>query len=310
MAKKKKRNNKQNNLKRSNSTSHIKQDEILEINKEIQKEENTVASHEKTNKSTDKTNEVINNANEATSSENITGDNANESKEKSTTNVETIEDENIKKFQDEEIEEELCEPISTTENKIKEETQNPGEKVENNLSTNKNSTDKVSLKNKIIITGIVSALTASTTTAIICKNYYYKKYNTETQEMMPYEESSLSLLGEKLKEKNLLEINPVYTIDPQYDYRFDNIKDYILDSCVLTSSSNEKLQEIYIIKTNDTEIVKRELETCKASLEASKNDSNRNAIDKSVVEIKGNYVYLIASENTRKIERYILKHLK
>ena len=179
----------------------------------------------------------------------------------------------------------------------------------NKVKNLRNSYNKLNLKTKFILTGLISALGATATTSVVCTNYYNKKYSIETQESSSYEENSLSSLGKALEEKNILSIKPIYTIDPMYDYRFENIKDYIINSHIITSSSTQKLQEVYIIETSDTEIVYAELEKCKASMEENKNDDTEKALSKAILNKKGNYVYLIVSDNAPKIEKYILKHL-
>lgn len=155
-----------------------------------------------------------------------------------------------------------------------------------------------------------------TTIAIVpvCKFYFtHTKSNLSLQDNFKNttssELSSLSLVGKKIEESNLLNSQFIYSVDPEFDYRFSDIFNFITDSYVISSGSNDFLQEVYIFKSPDNSIIHTALEKCKKSFELSSSLENKKLVENAVINSTGDYTYLIISKNASKIERRLLKEL-
>lgn len=105
------------------------------------------------------------------------------------------------------------------------------------------------------------------------------------------------------------------TINAKDHWVFNDIKDVIEDGFVSQAMINVQLQDIFFVKTTDTEAVVKVLEEYKnQSLRLFAGgyggEQNASAVANSVLKTEGNYVYFIATQNTNAIEKELLKIIK
>ena len=87
-----------------------------------------------------------------------------------------------------------------------------------------------------------------------------------------------------INNETLLPIQPIFDIDAKEFYVFENVKDDIKEGFVLQAMINVKLQDVFVVKTDNVEKVK--------------------------LESVGDYVYFIATNNAKDIESKILEMIK
>lgn len=112
--------------------------------------------------------------------------------------------------------------------------------------------------------------------------------------------------------ETLLPVQPISELPATESYIFESVKGNIIEGFVLQAMVNVKLQDVFVIKTDDIEKVKSAIETYKEnSLQIFANgyggEENATAVADSILESKGNYVYFIATPNAKEIESKILE---
>ena len=115
-----------------------------------------------------------------------------------------------------------------------------------------------------------------------------------------------------INNENLLPLQPLSEVDAKEFYVFENIKDNITEGFALQAMINIKLQDVFVVKTDDVEKVKQAIEDYKKNaLNMLANGyggpENAEAVSNSILESKGNYVYFIATPNAKDIESKILE---
>lgn len=115
-----------------------------------------------------------------------------------------------------------------------------------------------------------------------------------------------------INNETLLKIQPVSELPAAESYIFESVKDNIKEGFVIQAMMNVKLQDVFVIKTDDVEKVKSAIETYKEnSLKLFAGgyggEDNATAVADSILENKGNYVYFIATPNAKEIESKILE---
>lgn len=103
-------------------------------------------------------------------------------------------------------------------------------------------------------------------------------------------------------------------IEAQDHWIFENIKDKIVEGFVSQAMINVKLQDVIVVKTTDIEAVVNAIEEYKeSSLQLFAGgyggEDNANAVANSILEVKGDYVYFIATPNATEIEAKILNKI-
>ncbi len=143
---------------------------------------------------------------------------------------------------------------------------------------------------------------------------------------------SISLVGCTSKESNVkdvpiediknainnektLPIQPISDIDAKEFYGLENVKASIKEGFVLQAMINVKLQDVFVIKTDNVEKVKTAIENYKKESLRSFGDGyggedNITAVSKSILKSEGEYVYFIAAPNASDIESKILEVIK
>ncbi|MGL5313103.1 MAG: DUF4358 domain-containing protein [Peptostreptococcaceae bacterium] len=112
--------------------------------------------------------------------------------------------------------------------------------------------------------------------------------------------------------ETLLQVQPVSELPATESYVFENVKDNITEGFVLQAMMNVKLQDVFVVKTDDVEKVKSAIETYKENslqmfADGYGGEENATAVADSILENKGNYVYFIATPNAKEIESKILE---
>lgn len=115
-----------------------------------------------------------------------------------------------------------------------------------------------------------------------------------------------------INNKTLLAIEPVSELDAKEFHVFETVKDSITEGFVLQAMINVKLQDVFVVKTNDAEKVKQAItkykeNSLKMFADGYGGEENVEAVNNSILKSKGNYVYFIATPNAKDIEAKILE---
>ena len=118
-----------------------------------------------------------------------------------------------------------------------------------------------------------------------------------------------------INNETLLTIQPVSDVDAKEFYLFENIKDNIKEGFVLQAMMNVKLQDVFVVKTDNVEKVKQIIEDYKTNnlkmfADGYGGNDNATSVSDSVLESIGDYVYFIAAPNVKNIEAKILEMIK
>ena len=125
----------------------------------------------------------------------------------------------------------------------------------------------------------------------------------------------VSDIKEAINNETLLTIQPVSDVDAKEFYAFENVKDSIKEGFVLQAMINVKLQDVFVVKTDNVEKVKQAIEEYKTNslrmfADGYGGEDNATAVADSVLESVGDYVYFIAAPNVKDIEAKILEMIK
>ena len=118
-----------------------------------------------------------------------------------------------------------------------------------------------------------------------------------------------------INNETLLTIQPVAEADAKEFYVFENVKDNIKEGFVLQAMMNVKLQDVFVVKTDDVEKVKQAIEDYKTNnlrmfADGYGGPDNATSVADSKLESVGDYVYFIAAPNANDIEAKILEMIK
>lgn len=118
-----------------------------------------------------------------------------------------------------------------------------------------------------------------------------------------------------INNETLLTIQPISDVDAKEFYAFENVKDDIKEGFVLQAMMNIKLQDVFVVKTDNVEKVKQAIEEYKTNslrmfADGYGGEENATAVADSVLESVGDYVYFIATPNVKDIEAKILEMIK
>ena len=118
-----------------------------------------------------------------------------------------------------------------------------------------------------------------------------------------------------INNETLLTIQPVSDVDAKEFYAFENVKNDIKEGFVLQAMINVRLQDVFVVKTDNVEKVKQAIEEYKTNslrmfADGYGSDDNATAVADSVLESVGDYVYFIATTNAKDIETKILEIIK
>lgn len=115
-----------------------------------------------------------------------------------------------------------------------------------------------------------------------------------------------------INNKTLLAIEPVSELDAKEFPVFETVKDNITEGFVLQAMINIKLQDVFVVKTDDAEKIKQVITKYKENAlkmfaDGYGGEENVEAVNNSILKSKGNYVYFIATPNAKDIEAKILE---
>ena len=115
-----------------------------------------------------------------------------------------------------------------------------------------------------------------------------------------------------INNETLLKVQPVQEAPAVDSYIFENVKDNIKEGFVIQAMINVKLQDVFVIKTDDVEKIKTAIETYKTNslqmfADGYGGEENATAVADSILQSKGDYVYFIAAPNAKEIETKILE---
>lgn len=118
-----------------------------------------------------------------------------------------------------------------------------------------------------------------------------------------------------INNETLLSIQPVGELDAKEFYAFEDVKDSIKEGFVLQAMINVRLQDVFVVKTDESDKVKQAIEKYKTeSLRAFSDgyggEDNATSVANSTIESVGDYVYFIAAPNVEEIEAKILEMIK
>ena len=125
----------------------------------------------------------------------------------------------------------------------------------------------------------------------------------------------VSDIKNEINNETLLTIQPVTETDAKEFYVFENVKDNIKEGFVLQAMINVKLQDVFVVKTDDVEKVKQAIEDYKTNnlrmfADGYGGPDNATSVADSKLESVGDYVYFIAAPNANNIEAKILEMIK
>lgn len=100
-------------------------------------------------------------------------------------------------------------------------------------------------------------------------------------------------------------------VDAKDHWIFQDVKDKIIEGVASQALMNVRLQDVFVIKTTDTEAIIKAIETYKeGSLQLFAGgyggEENATSVANSILKSKGNYVYFIAAPNASEIEKRLL----
>lgn len=112
--------------------------------------------------------------------------------------------------------------------------------------------------------------------------------------------------------ESLLPIQPIADVDAKEFYAFEKVKDKIKEGFAIQAMINVKLQDVFVVKTDDVDSIKKAIEDYKSNSlklfsDGYGGEDNVDAVNNSILESKGNYVYFIATKNAKDIESKILE---
>ncbi len=118
-----------------------------------------------------------------------------------------------------------------------------------------------------------------------------------------------------INNETLLTIQPVSDVDAKEFYAFENVKNDIKEGFVLQAMINVRLQDVFVVKTDNVEKVKQAIEEYKTNslrmfADGYGSDDNATAVSDSILESVRDYVYFIATTNAKDIEAKILEMIK
>lgn len=113
-----------------------------------------------------------------------------------------------------------------------------------------------------------------------------------------------------LAEANVLK-NQSMEVPAAEHWIFEGVKDKVEDGFVNQAMINVKLQDVIVVKTTDTEAVVKALEDYKENSlkmfgDGYGGEENITAVADSKLEVVGDVVYFIATENTQEVEDALL----
>lgn len=97
---------------------------------------------------------------------------------------------------------------------------------------------------------------------------------------------------------------------------FENVKDSITDGTVTQAMINVKLHDVFVVKTNNKKAIIDTLNSYKDSqtitmfADGYGGEDNITAAKNIILKDKGDYVYFIAAQNAKAIEKEILKTIE
>lgn len=115
--------------------------------------------------------------------------------------------------------------------------------------------------------------------------------------------------------EEILPIQPVQEMDAKEFYAFAEVKDQIKEGFIIKAMINVKLQDVFVVKTDDIEGVKTAIENYKNNdlqmfADGYGGEENITAVADSITGAIGDYVYFIAAPNASDIEAKILEMIK
>lgn len=115
-----------------------------------------------------------------------------------------------------------------------------------------------------------------------------------------------------INNETYLKVQPIAESDAKESYIFEGVKDKIKEGFVVQAMMNVKLQDVFVIKTDDVEGVKSAIQAYKDNnlkmfADGYGGEDNITAVANSILESKGEYVYFIATPNAKDIETKILE---
>ena len=118
-----------------------------------------------------------------------------------------------------------------------------------------------------------------------------------------------------INNEKTLPIQPVSDLDAKDFYAFEKVADNIKEGFVLQAMINVKLQDVFVVKTDDAEKIKSAIEDYKKNSLRSFGDGyggeeNATAVSNAILKSEGEYVYFIAAPNASDIEAKILEVIK
>lgn len=108
--------------------------------------------------------------------------------------------------------------------------------------------------------------------------------------------------------------NSTFDVDAKDHWIFEDVKDKIVEGFVSQAMINVRLQDVIVVKTTDTDAIVKAIEAYKeGSLQLFAGgyggEDNATSVANSILEVKGDYVYFIATPNASDIEAKILKKI-
>ena len=113
----------------------------------------------------------------------------------------------------------------------------------------------------------------------------------------------------------LMNEQSVGVTDPKEHYIFEEVKDSIEDGFMIQAMMNVKLNDVFVVKTSNPDVIKEKIEDYKTNNlkmfgDGYGGEDNITAVANAKLDQVGDYVYFIATKNSDEVEAKLLEQLK
>lgn len=126
-----------------------------------------------------------------------------------------------------------------------------------------------------------------------------------------YKDVSIKDIKSAVQSDKLLVEQPMDFIIEDFDY-FNDVEDKISEGFIIRAAINLRLEDVIVIKTEDPDTIYSTLESYKEDMivrpfgDGYGAPENADIAANTIVEKKGQYVYLISAQNAKAIEEKII----
>ena len=130
-----------------------------------------------------------------------------------------------------------------------------------------------------------------------------------------YKDVSTSTIQKAIESSGLLVEKSMPFDIKEFDY-FNDVNEQITEGFIIRAAMNIRLEDVIVVKTTDADKVYSVMENYKKDMierpfgDGYGAEENADIAASTIVEKKGNYVYLISAKNVDKVQDLILEKIK